>query len=680
MKRFFSALGLGLIAAGICAGLVAAQPPPPGFTFGGFSPEKPYPGQEVIAAVLPGGGAVDLPVGNPAVYEVAYTNTSDGTAGTLRCPETCTFTYRPQSPAQLHFYAPVQQGTYRLTVTLGGQILATSSLVVETALPVSIAQLFAGLGLFSAIMTIMALGTEVVIELGKFFLGMKSKVTAMEALSQLKNELPGQLNQLGVDDASIQNLLASTFEEMECTLRPVQDWASVADKIQSGLLGDAFAALQKMRVLDPQLAGADAALAQVRSQARVGMQRGLDLLRQKLPLPAKAVDALQEQLLTQINAAVPANAAAALQAMLTALQETVMAHEPEWTRAWLHSQAGSLVTRTQNDIMTLADANLFKTLQELGLDEPSIQALRGVFSNKLDAAWQALQENTNRYADGVKSLLVAVEVKRNEYQSPARKLWRRLRGSQLPLWGAALALGGLLLGLSLLLGWHWPPFQAQQIGALVWSVLIAAAAWGAAAGLQRRFAQASRVPLQDGEPGWGSLGYFMRYVLERGWNSLMGRGATPEYAQMYGEVDPQLIEELNGLTPLTVASTLLKREEKHQDEKTSRLRLLRILSIFVGTYLAYKLQIDAAVFMNYAVPGIAAQVNAVSLHALLPGLIPDHFTVGIILTGLSASAGSKFWRDLLGRLQATRGQAEDAAKLVNSIKDRLPDPSGKGPG
>ena len=43
-------------------------------------------------------------------------------------------------------------------------------------------------------------------------------------------------------------------------------------------------------------------------------------------------------------------------------------------------------------------------------------------------------------------------------------------------------------------------------------------------------------------------------------------------------------------------------------------------------------------------------------------------TVGIVLTGLAAAAGSKFWRDLLGRLQATRGQAEEAARLVRQVK------------
>ncbi len=689
MKRFFSALGLGIILAGFAASQAAAaaaswsmtaQSSPPGLIFGGFAPEKPYPGQEVITTLQPTGAAVDLPTGSPAAYTVTYVNTSDGAAGTARCPAACTFIYTPGAPAELHFYAPAQQGTYTLTVSLGTQTLAPASLVVETALPPSVAQLFAGLGLFAAIMAIMALGTEVVIELGKFFLGMKSKVTAMEAFDQLKKELPGQLNQLGVDDATIQKALGTTFQNMGQVLQPGQDWASVYAKIQAGLLGDAFTSLQKMGMLNPQLAVTDAALVQFKGQARVGVQRGLALLKQRLPLPGEALDALQARLLTHVDAAVPGNAAATLQTMLNALQETVLAYEPEWTRDWLLSQAGGLLSQSKNDILAQADANVFQTLEGLGLQEPSIQQLRELFSQKLDSAWQVLQENTNRYADGVKSLLVAVEVQRNDYQSPVRKLWRRLRGSQLPLWGAALALGAVLLGLSLLLRWQWQPFQSRWLGSLVWSALLGAAAWGAAAGLQARFARAGSIPLQAGEPAGGSLGYFLRYVLERGWNSLMGRGAAPEHAQKYGEVDPQLLEELNSLTPQTIASTLLSREEKHQDEETSRIRLLRIISIAVGTYLAYKLQIDAAVYLNFAVPGIAAQVNSVSLHTLLPGVIPDHFTVGIVLTGLSASAGSKFWRDLLGRLEASRGKAEDAAKLVNSIKGMLPDQSGKASG
>ena len=67
--------------------------------------------------------------------------------------------------------------------------------------------------------------------------------------------------------------------------------------------------------------------------------------------------------------------------------------------------------------------------------------------------------------------------------------------------------------------------------------------------------------------------------------------------------------------------------------------------------------IDAAILLNEAVPGISAKINAMlnvsgeKLHALLPALPEGHaLTAGIILTGLAANAGSAFWHDQLDRL------------------------------
>jgi hypothetical protein len=156
-------------------------------------------------------------------------------------------------------------------------------------------------------------------------------------------------------------------------------------------------------------------------------------------------------------------------------------------------------------------------------------------------------------------------------------------------------------------------------------------------------------------------------------NWVVGRKKEPGE---YGEIDPDVRAEIEETGPTNVAAILLRREDLHRDQETSRIRLLRIVSIFVGTGLAYLLQIDAFDYLEQAVPGISQfnfdLVTGDQLSGFWPRLSSDlDITVGIVLTGLAASAGSKFWRDLLGRLQATKQQAESAASLLRKGKAML---------
>jgi hypothetical protein len=102
---------------------------------------------------------------------------------------------------------------------------------------------------------------------------------------------------------------------------------------------------------------------------------------------------------------------------------------------------------------------------------------------------------------------------------------------------------------------------------------------------------------------------------------------------------------------------------------------MRILSLGTGIVLAFLLQIDAAVLLDTALPGISSTVNRLflvdgaTLHNLwnvLPTTLD--FSAGMLLTGMAASAGSKFWHDFLGRIQSTRQTAETAAQALQEVK------------
>ena len=121
----------------------------------------------------------------------------------------------------------------------------------------------------------------------------------------------------------------------------------------------------------------------------------------------------------------------------------------------------------------------------------------------------------------------------------------------------------------------------------------------------------------------------------------------------------------------TTAQFIMVRTDQQRDEETSRLRILRVMAIVVGLVLAYLLQIDVLRLLGEAFPGALDSLNVIivtgdTLHAWRSWLPAEKtLTVGIVLTGFAASAGSAFWHDRLDKLQASKKGAQAAATLLN---------------
>ena len=138
-----------------------------------------------------------------------------------------------------------------------------------------------------------------------------------------------------------------------------------------------------------------------------------------------------------------------------------------------------------------------------------------------------------------------------------------------------------------------------------------------------------------------------------------------------------LLSEISdvAITAENLAQVVLLRTDQQLDEEKTRKRLMRVLAMFIGSLLAYLLQIDAAVLLDKALPGTSGLVNGLfiikgsTLHAtwsFLPATL--NITPGVILTGLAASAGSAFWHDQLERLQAAKESPKQGQPLFNKHK------------
>ena len=733
MKKIFVVTLLAIVLLSLTGVVLWAAPlnNGDGLAFEGISldPEVPYPGQSVVVTVAyTNTGDSVVPEGTEVTYQVEAQGVEEIIDGDGN------FTLEADVPggeggeATFEFYAPVDEKTYSLTIDLeggGGEAsFGPQPMVVESALPDALGQLFAGLGVFAAVMAIMAVGTEVVIESFKFVLGLKAKVTALEALEQLKSELPGQLTGLGVAP-ELQGDIDKLLEEVKVTLEPIEEMTEeVAKVISSGSFGDTYEAIQSLEKgvaglkaeIEAKKAEVDSAadgapkkaaqqelttltkraedeLGKLKKAAVEAVEKGFKLLLDHLPLGKDVANPIREKIVGWINDVTLDDVVTLTDRVFKQFQEMIADNGPQLTSDWLHTQINTYLTQGREGVDKALEVAV-GTLRDLGLPAESVQAMEEELDKRVDSVERVARDRNNVYSLSVKNLLEAVEERRNDMQSPARKIWRRLRESQQPL---AFVLGVALAVIAAVIFWvaTWSLRENAAIaiveiirvaallgsvrkliavlalvggllagavvGAVMWLFAALIASWVAKVVLRDQIP--GKKIVVDDKPAPGSLGYFLHYRIEKWFNSLRGEKRPPEE---YGDVDVEAQEQIEDVGPTTLAKVLLQREDKHRDQETSRIRILRVFSIIVGAALAYWLQIDAAEYLNYAVPGITGKINVVDLGAW--PLLPDGFTVGMALTGLAASAGSKFWRDLLGRLQTARGQAEEAAKLVRKVK------------
>ena len=120
------------------------------------------------------------------------------------------------------------------------------------------------------------------------------------------------------------------------------------------------------------------------------------------------------------------------------------------------------------------------------------------------------------------------------------------------------------------------------------------------------------------------------------------KSIAAETAQAFG-----ITEELNaGQEKLAIYMAEIRK--KYNLDERKRINILRVISAVVGILLALWLRIDS--------------------FTLLSDLLPKGFVVvpwlGMLVTGLAASAGSSFWHDMLGRVRAVKEASQQVTEIA----------------
>lgn len=472
-----------------------------------------------------------------------------------------------------------------------------------------LSQVIGALGLFAAMMAVLALGTEVIIDTLKLVVGLKRKPTTLEALRELGDKLPGRLNDLGLTTEASQQV-RTLVDNLSATLQPVQQ---AQDITAAARRGDLQAAFQKL----DELTGLTGSQNVSQMQAALGAQlnSGLATILGRLEIP----DAQKSAIIKGVaDAAGQLQGTQATQLLLARLRDA----SAQVIQAWMLGQEQTLIASGRESVMGLFHDQVVPELKMLGLDDAAIE----VAQKQLNGQLEQLSTRASLYLASVRELVQAVENRRVEMQSPLRKLWRKLR--EYPIVGHGIS-------------WFKAAgFPGGCAGLLTWPEALVN--WA----LRRQ-------PSQGTE---------------------LGQAAT-----------------VPALAPTNLAHYLMITNNQQQDEETSRLRILRVISVLVGIYLAYLLQVNAldllaksaAMFQGLAninekivttqrvvewLGPLWLLMKQTGLATLIPRAPSMELNAGILLSGLAASAGSAFWHDQLERLQVAKKAVGQVEKVIETIR------------
>lgn len=648
-------------------------------------------------------------------------------------------------------------------------------------LPTELTRIFAGLAIFFAVMALVAVGTEVAIDSLKVAIGMKRKVTSMEALDRMEKYLPGELGALSVSATTqeeFRRMIREIRRTLAGTLQGIESFVVLREQIIGSEFGQAFLRADQIGRAHESLSSKE--LYNYKKYLQAYVTNVLNTLQNRLQIPSSTIRPLRDQLAQEISLFNGDYPDAFLSRLISDLQDTHF-WATQIVDGWFSNKQDTFLSQDSNVIIDEFNEEVEPILLGVGFKPDSIESLKLKIVSSMGVVEAGMSQSTDTFLVSVRNVLDAVELRRYDTQSPSRKVWRKLRGWKggtfPPTRLRSTLMPALYLALFLLFLasvkhlTDSPPFGSSYLSdwhgfPLSWFLLFFILAFAAVLGLfygQRSFGRKDKLwfiglygatmlsflsglvftlliwvlqPLSinrvTGElkffdwiqPWWSWLITFSliillflmltsliaKYVYDRLvrsavrdrrmspddsslenttvihrvetlWNLLRqgfdvtkvvpDRFDKPDTVTDYEEGTLSSEEQSFNFAPETAAKFIMQRSDQQRDEETSRLRILRVLSIAVGLVIAYLLQIDVLDLLGEAFPDILDQLNwtivsGQTLHAWRSWLPADKaITVGIVLTAFAASAGSAFWHDRLDQLQAAKKGTQAAAQFLN---------------
>ncbi|MFN2135018.1 MAG: hypothetical protein ACK2UK_03635 [Candidatus Promineifilaceae bacterium] len=295
-------------------------------------------------------------------------------------------------------------------------------------LPTELTRVFAGLAIFFAVMALVAAGTEVTIDSLKVAVGLKSKVSSMDALERMEKYMPGQLGALSVTAATqeeFQRLVRDLRGTVGTTLVAVQNLTALRDQIMRGEFGATFQRAHLLGQSTAQLEGSE--LYNYKKYLQAYITNVLNSLQNRLHIPASSLQPLRNQLAEEISFFDGRRPDNFVDELIADLQDPHF-WSTQLIDGWLNNEQDSFYARSSAAVLDAYDGEVRDILLSVGFSIASINALQRELAARLGTIEAGISQSTDTFLTSMRNVLDAVELRRYDTQSPARKAWRKMRG------------------------------------------------------------------------------------------------------------------------------------------------------------------------------------------------------------------------------------------------------------
>jgi hypothetical protein len=344
------------------------------------------------------------------------------------------------------------QGPYNLIIgdadgsNNGGlHTLLPLAVAYDGFLPGDLARIFAGLAIFFAVMALVSAGTEVVIDSLKVGVGLKRKVTTMEALDRVEKYLPGELSGLSVSAASREQYKRMSREmrnTLGAILQSTKDFAALREQVAKGEFGDAF---RKAEDLLPQVGEvAEKDIYQLKKQLFSFSNRLANSAENQLQLKSEAVQPMRDQIAQEISLFDGHNAGDFLQSLFDTLQDAQF-WSVQIADGWLNEQEEILFDRSSSRVLANFESDVRPMLVGVGFSPDSVDLVERELASRLRIVETGISQNTDIFISSVGAQGVAHSTQLVRWRFPSYASTQCLGSITFP--GSACALCDLAVTL-----------------------------------------------------------------------------------------------------------------------------------------------------------------------------------------------------------------------------------------
>jgi hypothetical protein len=289
----------------------------------------------------------------------------------------------------------------------------------ESSLPEGLSRILASLGLFIVTMFTMAIGTEIMVDVFKLILGLKSKPSAMKTIKQYETLLPGKLENLGLA-AEAQLQVENQLAALKSILMPAFRAETLVINVRAQNFTEALS------------------VAGLSGHGAAGVAEARDILKREIRTAVERIGprsalglALSDNFLASVEQAIDDRAASIADITPEELFEygvmLVNAELAEGMTTWLASQVAYLQGTTYETARRTYDSQIKKLIEDSGLNEEIQRRIYVQFETFLDNL--RTYKGSVIFLDAVNDLMLDVERQREELRSYLSKIWMMIRNT-----------------------------------------------------------------------------------------------------------------------------------------------------------------------------------------------------------------------------------------------------------